>query len=166
VRYAGPISVVGIVVEIIAAVAVAHATSWGLTIIVLVALSLFGVELVRREIFAAVRGVRAGRGVSGDPEQLAGIQLADAAVRVGGALLVLVPGFVTAAAGLLLLFPPVRLAARRIVGPRWARRLHPVMSRRPGWPGGGSSAHPGSTFARGHDVIDGEVVDDPPPPHA
>lgn len=146
-RYAGPLVAVVMVAEIVAAVVVADATSWGLTVLLLLLLSLAGFALVRRELVAAVR---ARRGRSPRTRAGPGEQIADAATGLGGALLVVVPGFVTGVAGLLLMLPPVRRAAQQAIGPRWGRRLRPMTS---------AGARPRRQPTR-PDVIDGELAAD------
>ena len=83
-------------------------------ILALAAASVAGLALLRRE---GIKGWRAFRAAaeSGTPP---GAQVSNSLVGLLGALLLAVPGFVTAAAGLLLLVPPVRhlavAGARRI----------------------------------------------------
>lgn len=150
-RYAGPLVAVVIVAEIIAAVAVADATSWGLVILLLLLLSLAGFALVRRELLAAVR---ARRGRSPRAPAGPGEQIADTVTGLGGALLVVIPGFLTGVAGLLLMLPPVRRAAQTVIGPRWSTRLR-------------SMTVTNSRFRRlpepDADVIEGQLARERPP---
>lgn len=152
VRYAGSVIVGLLVAEVVAAVAVARATSWDAAVLLLIALSALGAVLVRRELSMVVRSRHRGQ-----PRSILAATdgLADTAVRIGGSLLVLIPGFVTAAAGLLLLLPPVRVAVRRRAGARWARRLAPVMGRTSVFRrGGGGAEQPRDDD---HVVIEGTV---------
>src|SRR4051794_26882063 len=106
------------VAEIAAFVAVAHAVGGGWVVLIVVASTIAGVFLLRRE---GVRGWRAFRAAaeSGRPP---GAQVSNSLVGLLGALLLAGPGFVTAVAGLLLVLPPVRGLARRGVQSATARR--------------------------------------------
>jgi UPF0716 protein FxsA len=97
------------VAEIAAFVAVVHAIGGGWALLLLAASCVAGLALLRRE---GVRGWRAFRAAaeSGRPP---GPQVSNSLVGLGGALLLAVPGFITAVAGLVLLLPPGRLLARR-----------------------------------------------------
>ena len=148
-----------IIAEIVTTTAVAHATSWGFTVVLLAGVSILGLSLIKRELRAVMRGARGNTGGSAAVPDQIGVQWADAVVRVGGALLVAVPGLVTGAVGLVLLTPPVRVAARRVIGPRWARTLAPLMKR-----AGRLRGHGATTYADDHDVIDGETGDRRPSP--
>lgn len=153
-RYAGPVTAGVVVAEIVAAAAVADALSWGLTALLLLALSLSGLALLRRELAAAVHAGR-GRRRNRSPLDTAD-SVADAAAGVGGALLVAIPGFVTGVLGLVLVFvPPARRGVRRALGPRWARRLGPLVAR--------TQPRRQPRRDRDHDVIEGEVATDRPP---
>jgi UPF0716 protein FxsA len=86
--------------------------------------------------------------------------LVDGVLILVGGVLMLVPGFVTDALGLLLLLPPVRALVRRFVLARAQRRIKvftggPVGAASGGW----------STFRGRHaagDVIDVEGWEEPP----
>lgn len=95
--------------EIIVFVAVVHAIGALWTLLLLVVTSLLGVALLRRE---GIRGWRAFRAASeaGVPP---GPQVSNSLVGLLGALLLAVPGLLSAAVGLLLVLPPVRGLARR-----------------------------------------------------
>jgi UPF0716 protein FxsA len=105
--------------EIAVFVLVAHAIGAGWAVLAAAAASLCGVALVRRE---GGRGWRAFRAAA-DAGRPPGGQVSNSLVGMLGALLLAVPGFVTAAAGLLLLTPPVRALARRGVQDFTARRV-------------------------------------------
>ena len=107
------------VAEIAVFVAVVHAVGAGWALLLLLASSIAGFALLRRE---GVRGWRAFRSAteSGRP---AGPQVSHSLVGLLGALLLAVPGFLTAVAGLLLLVPPVRALARHGVERATARRV-------------------------------------------
>jgi UPF0716 protein FxsA len=114
-RYTGAIIVALIVVEIAAAVAVAHAISWPLTLLLLVILSVVGVDQLRREGWAAFRARRGHQ----SPER----QLGNAAAGVLAAGLVAVPGFVTGLLGIIGLTPPGRALVRRMLAHRFAAHI-------------------------------------------
>ena len=173
-----------LVLEVAALVAVAQLVGLSWTLLLLVALSVLGGWLLRREGVRAWRRFRAAA-QSGPP----GLQATDGLVGLGGALLLAVPGFVTAAAGLSLLLPPVRVLARRAVQHLAERRLSAAAAgdlfgprrvkvrRGPPHPAGpaptratGAAAGPGPDLpvrgaavpgppATPPSVIDGEVVD-------
>ncbi|HET8682662.1 MAG TPA: FxsA family protein [Micromonosporaceae bacterium] len=104
--------------EVAALVAVARLVGLSWTLLLLVALSVLGGWLLRREGVRAWRRFRTAA-QSGPP----GRHATDGVVGLGGALLLAVPGFVTAALGLFLLLPPVRVLARRGVQRLAERRL-------------------------------------------
>lgn len=92
------------------------------TILTLLVISLAGAALAKREGYNAVariqEDVRGGR--------MPGDSLIDGALVLSGGLLLLTPGFITDAAGLLLLLPPSRKLARAYV----RRRLERAVARR------------------------------------
>ncbi len=157
------------VVEIAVFVLVASAVGAGWAVLAVALASLVGLVLLRREGVRAWRGFRAAAEGGRPP----GRQVADGLVGLIGALLLAVPGFVTAVAGLLLLVPPlrqvagvgVRRAAERRVsaavagdlfGPRRVRvrrgapaAAEPAVSVQPGAPVTG-------------EIVEGEIVDVPP----
>ena len=97
------------VAEIAAFVAVLQAIGGGWALLLLAASCVAGLALLRRE---GIRGWRAFRAAA-EQGQPPGPQVSNSVVGLGGALLLAVPGFLTAVAGLLLLVPPGRLLARR-----------------------------------------------------
>ncbi|HET8660624.1 MAG TPA: FxsA family protein [Micromonosporaceae bacterium] len=107
-----------LVLEVAALVAVAQLVGLSWTLLLLVALSVLGGWLLRREGVRAWRRFRTAA-QSGPP----GRHATDGVVGLGGALLLAVPGFVTGAVGLFLLLPPVRALARRGVQRLAERRL-------------------------------------------
>lgn len=84
------------------------------TLALLIAVSLFGTWLVWREGLGVVRRAREalGRGDLPTNEMLNGVL-----ILVGGILL-LTPGFLTDAAGFVLLIPPSRALVRAVTGPK------------------------------------------------
>jgi UPF0716 protein FxsA len=144
-----------VVLEIALLVYVAHQIGTALTILLVLATSLLGAWLLRREGSRAWRALReasaAGRPV--------GAEVSDGLVGLASGLLLVVPGFVTDVLGLLLRLPPLRRGTRAVVrrlterqvssaiagdlfGPRQVR----VRVRR------GATPEPG-------DPIEGEIVD-------
>jgi UPF0716 protein FxsA len=97
------------VAEIAAFVAVVHAIGAGWAVLILAATSLLGLALLRRE---GIRGWRAFRAAA-EAGRPPGTQVSNSLVGLLGALLLALPGFITAVAGLLLVIPPVRGLARR-----------------------------------------------------
>jgi UPF0716 protein FxsA len=114
VAWSAPLAVAA---EIAVFVLVVNAIGFGWALLAVLASSFVGLMLLRRE------GMRAWRGflASANAGQPPGERVTDGIVGLGAAALLTVPGFVTAAAGLLLLLPPVRRLGRRGVQ-RWAER--------------------------------------------
>ena len=113
-----PLVMLGLaVVEIAVFVAVVHAIGAGWALLALALFTVAGLALLRRE---GIRGWRAFRAAteSGRPP---GAQVSNSLIGLAGALLLAVPGFVTAVAGLLLIVAPGRGLARRGVQ-RFAER--------------------------------------------
>ena len=113
------------------------------TILLLILDSLLGTWLIRRE------GGRAWRALQEALEsgRMPARELADGALILMGGTLMLTPGFVSDALGILLILPFTRPVARRLLTQVVSRRLVPGYTTRPG---------PG----RGGPVVRGEVVDD------
>ena len=132
-----------LVVEIVALVALASWIGVAWTLLVLLAGSVLGLWLARRQ---GLRAVRAMAEAARD-HRVAHVEMTDGLLVAMGGLLLLVPGLVTDVAGLLLLLPPTRsLVRRRMV--REAERRAPVL-RTARIRGDGS-------------IVDGEVVVDGP----
>jgi len=112
------------------------------TILLLIADSVLGTWLIRREGGRAWRALQTALSSGRMPAR----ELADGALILIGGTLMLAPGFVTDAVGILLILPLTRPVARRLLTTVVARRLVvvPPSSRRP--PGDGP-------------VVPGEVVD-------
>jgi len=92
------------------------------TILILVVISFAGAALAKRQGYAIVARIQADmrQGV------MPGDSLIDGALILTGALLLLTPGFITDAVGLLLLLPPIRALVRTFV----RRRLRLAVERR------------------------------------
>jgi len=96
------------VVEIGAFVLLGQAIGYGWAFLLLVALSIAGMLLLRREGMRAWRGFRDAANAGRPP----GEQVTDGLVGLGAGLLLAIPGLVTGAIGLLLAIPPLRNLAR------------------------------------------------------
>ena len=107
------------VVEFAVLVVVARLLGVEPTLLLVLATMLLGGWLLRREGLRAWRSLRQAS-TQGRP---AGPEVTDGLVGLLGAVLLLVPGFVTGALGLLLLVPPVRAASRAVVRRRIERRF-------------------------------------------
>ena len=119
------------------------------TILLLIVASVLGTWLIRREGGRAWRALTEALQTGRMPAR----ELADGALILVGGTLMLTPGFVTDAVGVLLILPFTRPVARRL--------LTGVVTRRLLGPGPGSSPgrtnRPGPT---GGPVVRGEVVDE------
>jgi UPF0716 protein FxsA len=127
------------VVEIYVLIQIGQVIGAWWTILLLIADSVFGSWLIRREGVRAWRALQAALTEGRMPAR----ELADAALIVFGGTLMITPGFVTDLVGLLAILPVTRPIARRMLTAVVTRRLVRNV-RRPGPPG---------------DVVQGEVVD-------
>jgi UPF0716 protein FxsA len=131
-------------VEIYVLVQVGQAIGAWWTILLLVAASIVGTWLVRREGGRAWRALQSALSSGRMPAR----ELADGALILIGGTLMLTPGFVSDVFGVLLILPFTRPVARRLLTAVVARRL--VVGPAPGrGPHGGGSGP----------VVPGEVVD-------
>jgi UPF0716 protein FxsA len=158
------------VVEIVGFVLVVRWLGLPVAVLLFLITSVLGVVLLRRE------GVRAWRRFQAEAEagRPPGRQVTDGLVGLVGALLLVLPGFMSDAIGLLLLLPPVRglargqvqrMAERRmpsmmagdVFGPRRVR----VRTRRPRTGPGAPSPPPAGPTAPGpaSAAIEGEIVE-------
>jgi UPF0716 protein FxsA len=130
------------IVEIYVIIQVGQVIGPWWTILLLIADSILGSWLIRRE------GGRAWRALRGalDSGRMPAKELADGALILIGGTLMLTPGFVTDAFGILLILPMTRPLFRRLLTGVVTRRLV-VLSTQPGPRPAGP-------------VIPGEVVDD------
>jgi UPF0716 protein FxsA len=169
-----------VIVEITVFVLVAQAIGWGWAVLIGLATMLIGAMLLKREGVRAWRRFRAAVGEGRPP----GGEVSDGLTGLLGALLLLTPGFLTDAVGLLLLVPPIRALARNQVRRVAERRISPaaagdlfgprfVRARRDPVPGpptpagtgaGAGSASPGSPGSPADatgpaDVVEGEIVE-------
>jgi UPF0716 protein FxsA len=138
------------IVEIYVIIQVGQVIGAWWTIVLLIADSIFGSWLIRREgrraWQALAETIRSGR--------MPAKELADGALILVGGTLMLSPGFVTDVAGIVLILPFTRPLARALLARYVTRRL--LDGRRPGprgprGPGGSGPSGP---------VVRGEVVDE------
>jgi UPF0716 protein FxsA len=106
-----------VVAEIAVFVLVGNWIGYGWALLAVLAASFVGMMLLRREGMRAWRGFVAAANAGQPP----GERVVDGIVGLGAGVLLTVPGFVTALAGLVLLVPPARSVARRGVQ-RWTER--------------------------------------------
>lgn len=148
----GLLFVVYLIVEIAALVAVAHWVGVLWTVLIVLAASVLGAQLIRSQGRRVFDGLAAA--ARGDREP--GGALADSALVALGALLMVIPGLVTSALGALLLLPPTRRLMRPLAVLLASRRF-------------GLVGAAGTVFDRGRGhVVEGEVVDvhdEMPPNH-
>ena len=135
--------------EIYVLVQVGQAIGAWWTILLLIVGSVLGTWLIRREGGRAWRGLNEALQTGRMPAR----ELADGALILVGGTLMLAPGFVTDAVGVLLILPVTRPAARRLLTGVAARRL--LGSGTVGGPG--RTQRPGPTDGP---VVQGEVVDE------
>ena len=123
------------------------------TLLLLVADSIYGGWLIRHE------GGRAWQALTNalNSGQMPAKELADGALILVGGTLMLSPGFVTDALGIVLILPITRPVARRLLTRVVSKRLMA------GWVDvrqGPRAYHPGSRPEGGDTVVRGEVLDD------
>jgi UPF0716 protein FxsA len=153
------------VAEIAVLVLVAGQIGVGWTMLAMLATSLLGSWLLRREGVRAWRRFRAAAAAGGPP----GREVSHGLLGLLSALLLALPGFLTDAVGLLLMAPPVRTGGVRLIE-RWAEHRLPSAAagdlfgprkvrvrRGPASPPGSPAAAPSSVV--GGEVVEGEVVD-------
>ncbi|KHL11142.1 UPF0716 protein FxsA [Mumia flava] len=155
------------VVEIAVALAVARLIGGGLTLLALVGLSVLGVVVLRTVSRRAWRELReAARAPAGTAPGV-GSRTGDRGLLALSGLLLVLPGFLTALVGLVLLLPPVRALARHRTG-AWvvssgAFAASERFASRAGRPDGSdSTVVPGEVVdeAGGNGpVVEGEIVD-------
>jgi UPF0716 protein FxsA len=143
-----------VVVELAVVVALASTIGLGWTLVLLLAAFVAGLALAGSQLKRQLARLRSG--VTTQQSQLA----TDGAMVALGSVLVVVPGLVTTAAGLLLLLPPTRAAVRPLLTAMAVRGL--IFSGR-GAPlitvtTVGADRYASAPRPRG-DYIDGEVLD-------
>ncbi len=141
-----------VVVEMAAVVALASTIGIGWTALLLLATFAIGLVLAGSQVKRHIRRLRNGF----DNPQGA---LTDSALIGLGTLLVVIPGLVTSALGLLLLAPPTRAVARPVLSVLVARRV-PLIGAAAAGSGRYDAADSRRYDTAGHgDYIDGEVID-------
>ncbi|WP_432968033.1 FxsA family protein [Dactylosporangium sp. CA-233914] len=157
-----------VIAEITVFVLVARAIGWGWAVLIGLATMAVGFMLVKREGVRAWRRFRAAL-AEGRP---AGGEVSDGLAGLIGALLLIVPGFLTDVAGLLLLAPPVRAFAGRRVRRVAERRISPAAAGDlfgPRIVRAERTANPAPPAAAGDqpgvpgEIVEGEIID--PHPH-
>ena len=106
-------------VEIYAIVQVARAIGALDTIALLIIVSVIGAWLTKHEGFVVLRRLRAQLDSGRAPTDA----LIDGVLVLSAGVLLMVPGFVTDAIGLLVLFPPTRVPLRRYLRRRFSVRV-------------------------------------------
>lgn len=135
--------------EIVVLIQVGQAIGPWWTILLLVADSIFGAWLIKREGRRAAAAFSAALASGRMPAR----EMADGILILVGGTLMLAPGFITDVFGMLMILPFTRPLARRGLTRVVAARL--VVP-----PGAGTSSYPGNASRPGPDVVQGEIVDD------
>ncbi len=112
-----------VVVELAAVAALAWTIGFGWTALLLLATLVAGVALAGSQVKRQLG--RLSGGFDGTPGALT-----DSGLIALGTILVVVPGIVTTALGLLLLLPPTRAAARPVAAALVAKRVTVITARR------------------------------------
>jgi UPF0716 protein FxsA len=107
------------VAEVLAFVGVGLAVGWALAVALLIGCSLAGLVALRTESRAALSRLSLAAAGAGPLPATA----VEAALGLLGAVLLLVPGFVTGALGVVLLLPAARRGVRRLLSRHLARRV-------------------------------------------
>jgi UPF0716 protein FxsA len=129
-----------LVVELAVIVALVSTIGFGWTVLLLLGTFIVGLALAGSQVKRHIRRLRAGFTT---PQGA----VTDSALVALGTVLVFVPGLVTTAAGLLLLLPPTRAAARPLLTAMALRRVPLITAA-------------GSRYTADRvDYIDGEVID-------
>lgn len=107
------------IVEVFAFIEVGRAIGWLLAVVLLVGTSLLGTRLLRVQGRAAIDRVS----LAVSEQRAPGRAAIEGALGFLGAVLLVVPGFVTDALGALLLLGPTRTLTRRWISKNYAGRL-------------------------------------------
>ncbi|WP_035856303.1 FxsA family protein [Cryptosporangium arvum] len=116
--------IVAATVEITLLVRVGQEVGLGWTFLLLVGSALLGSWLLRREGARAFRALREAAAAGRTPAK----ETAEGAVVLAGGLLMILPGLISDVVGLLLLVPPIRALAGRLVLRSAVRRMPPDVS--------------------------------------
>jgi UPF0716 protein FxsA len=134
------------VLELAVLVALASTIGFGWTFLLLMATFVVGVALAGSQVKRQARLLQSGRLTT--PRGA----VTDSALVALGTVLVVIPGLITSALGLLLLLPPTRLVARPAVTAMAARTIGRRASLI-------TVMQPGARSWQAGDYIDGEVID-------
>jgi len=126
------------VVEILAFVEVAMAIGWLWALLLLFGTSILGFRMARSQGRTALRELSAALSERRPPR----VRAMDGALGSIGGLLLLVPGFVTDAVGLVLLLPPAKRLLRGWLSSRYGGRVVGYATRSARFTGGGSTRRP------------------------
>ncbi|HEX5595706.1 MAG TPA: FxsA family protein [Micromonosporaceae bacterium] len=118
-----PVLLLTAIAEVVVFVLIGQWIGFGWTVLLVLAASLLGAYLLRREGMRAWQRFRAAASTGGPP----GTQVTDGLVGLAAGLLLAVPGLLTGLAGLLLMLPPVRRLARHGVQRAAERRMSPAV---------------------------------------
>lgn len=169
-RLAPPVLLVAAVVEIAVFVLLGQAIGYGWALLLVLAASLAGLFLLRREGMRAWRGFRAAAQAGRPP----GEQVTEGLVGLAAGVLLAMPGLLSGAVGLLLVVPPVRRLARGVVQRTAERRVSSMVAGdlfgprrvrvRPGQPTAAApdeqpTAPPRPVTPISGEVVEGEIVD-------
>ena len=149
------------ILEIYTIVQVGQEIGAGWTILLLIADSVAGAWLVKREGRRAWSALQQSLGSGRMPTK----ELADGALVLVGGTLLLTPGFFTDVVGFFFLLPFTRPIARRLLIAFVQRRVERALVAQPGlgpMGGGPMPGFPKPAPARGGRVVQGEVADDGP----
>ena len=105
--------------ELYVIVQVAGGLGVGQTILLLLVVSVVGAWMVRRSGLGVLNQIRTRL----ERGELPGNELVDGVLILVAGALMLTPGFLTDAVGLLLLFPPTRIAVRSVLVRRYSKRI-------------------------------------------
>ncbi|MEV6343768.1 FxsA family protein [Actinoplanes sp. NPDC051851] len=105
--------------EFLTFVSVAHAIGFVWALLALIGCTVAGLSLLRSEGIRAFRSFQEAATAGRPPA----VEVTNSLIGLGGALLLAVPGFLTALVGVVLLLPPGRFLARRMVERFTERRL-------------------------------------------
>lgn len=158
------------ILEIIVIIAVGQAIGAWPTFLLIVATSLLGMWLIRREGSKAFRALQNAAQSGRMPAR----EIADGIIVLAGGLLLTGPGFITDVVGLLLVLPFTRPVARnlltaaitsRVIAQTDAFTTDPRVTGGPAGPGsaGGGGPQGPRRSESSDEVVQGEIIDDDPP---
>jgi UPF0716 protein FxsA len=159
--------VLTVLVEIVVFVLVGHAIGYGLAVLLVLGLSLVGGFVLKHEGVLAWTRFQSVVSAGERP----GAQLTRSLVGLLGAVLLVIPGFVSAAVGVLLFVPPIRslagrgltgVAGRRLsssaMGDLFGPRMVRVKVGKPTSPGS-STAGGAPASSAPVEIVEGEIID-------